>query len=109
MILLLTPLGDVTNPLIGTISDLFDSSSELGKARIAKFLSLKTKLLPLGFHLIFTTLSPLCTSIYCGSAITQLPVGVQTKTRGIPVPITNYCECGANLNVLTGFSWIRTV
>lgn len=90
-IIFLTPFGEVTKPVIGTTSYALDNSAD-GKARIARFLSESTRLLPLGFHFTFITFSPLCTSIYCGSEITHDPVGVHTKTLGIPVPITSYCE-----------------
>ena len=39
----------------------------------------------------------------------QEPVGVQTKTLGIPVPMISYCECGANLKDLTGLRCMSTV
>ena len=47
--------------------------------------------------------------MYEGKEMMQDPVGVHTNTRGMPVPIINCCEWGANLKVLTGFKCISTV
>jgi len=79
----------VRYPVIGIIYYPPINSAD-GKASIAMFLSHSTKLVPRGFHFIFWTLRPLWTSIYVGKDIIHDPVGVQTNTRGTPVPIINY-------------------
>ena len=86
--------------------------SAIGKPRMALFLSMKTRLVPLGFHMIRlteTAFGPCDANSFRGKSMTQAPFGDHMKTRVYPVPMLSYWLCGANLKDFTACRWIKTV